>query len=83
MARKPGLVTAIDKWVNVLKIHCPHHESEHVLNIAFNPMCGGRALDEIALRRNDAAFLNALRSASRRRPTQGDHAPWLAPFGRS
>lgn len=55
-----GLVTAIDQRVNVLKIHRPYHESDHVLNIAFNSMCGGQTLDDIELRRNDAAFLDAL-----------------------
>jgi len=36
-----GLVAAIDQRVNVLKIHRPYHESDHILNIAFNSMCGG------------------------------------------
>jgi hypothetical protein len=31
-----------------------------VLNIAYNVMCGGFVLDDIELRRNDVAFLNAL-----------------------
>ncbi len=31
-----GLVAAIDMRVNVLKIHRPYHESDHVLNIAYN-----------------------------------------------
>lgn len=60
VAKRSGLVAAIDKLVSVLKIHCPYYESDHVLNIAFNAMCGGRTLDEIELRRNDAAFLNAV-----------------------
>ncbi len=55
-----GLVAAIDQRVNVLKIHRPYHESDHVLNIAFNSMCGGQTLDDIELRRNDVAFLDAL-----------------------
>ena len=55
-----GLVAAIDQRVNVLKIHRPYHESDHVLNIAFNSMCGGQTLDDIELRRNDAALLDAL-----------------------
>jgi len=55
-----GLVAAIDQRVSVLKIHRPYHESDHVLNIAFNAMCGGQTLDDIELRRNDEAFLDAL-----------------------
>ena len=46
MAVLSGFVAAIDKRVNVLKIHRPYHESDHVLNIAFNSMCGGQTLDE-------------------------------------
>jgi len=55
-----GLVAAINERVKVLKIHCPYYESDHVLNIAFNSMCGGRTLDDIELRRTDAAFLNMI-----------------------
>ncbi len=55
-----GLVTAIDRRVQVLMLHRPYHESDHVLNIGFNSMCGGQTLDDIELRRNDAAFLDAL-----------------------
>jgi hypothetical protein len=55
-----GLVAAIDRRVSVLKRHRPYHESDHVLNIAFNAMCGGQTLDDIELRRHDAAFLDAL-----------------------
>jgi len=55
-----GLVPAINRRVHVLKIHRPYHESDHVLNVAFNAMCGGQTLDDIELRRNDEAFLDAL-----------------------
>jgi len=38
----------------------PYYESDHVLNIAYNALCGGRCLEDIELRRNDENFLNAL-----------------------
>lgn len=44
----------------MLKVHRPYHESDHVLNVAFNVLCGGRTLDDIELRRNDPAYLDAL-----------------------
>ena len=44
----------------MLKRHLPYHESDHVLNIAFNILAGGRRLEHIELRRNDEVFLNAL-----------------------
>jgi hypothetical protein len=34
--------------------------SDHVLNIAYNLLCGGQVLDDIEVRRNDVAFLDAL-----------------------
>ncbi len=40
--------------------HLPYHESDHVLNIAYNLLAGGRCLDHIELRRNDEVFLDAL-----------------------
>ncbi len=57
---KAGLVEAIDAQLNVLKVHQPYHESDHVLNMAYNVMCGGRTLDDIELRRNDEVHLDGL-----------------------
>ena len=60
LARQSGLVEAIDRRLQLLKIHRPYHESDHVLNLAYNAMCGGVRLDDIELRRNDEVFLDAL-----------------------
>lgn len=60
LARESGLVEAIDDRLHLLKIHVPYHESDHVLNIAFNPLCEGRCMQDIELRRNDEVFLDAL-----------------------
>jgi hypothetical protein len=57
---RSGLVERINERVHVLKLHRPYHESDHVLSIAYNGVCGGQTLDDIELRRNDAAFLDAL-----------------------
>ena len=73
LARQLGLVESIDQSLHLLKIHLPYHESDHVLNIAYNALCGGDHLDDIELRRNDVNFLNAL--GARRIPdptTAGD-----------
>lgn len=50
----------IDRSVRVLKVHRPYHESDHVLNLVYNVFCGGRTIEDIELRRNDEAHLNAL-----------------------
>jgi len=55
-----GLAESIDKRLHLLKIHLPYHESDHVLNIAYNALCEGRCLEDIELRRNDETFLDAL-----------------------
>jgi hypothetical protein len=73
LARRIGLIDAIDQKLHVLKIHLPYHESDHVLNIAYNPLCNGDCLQDIELRRNDVNFLDAL--GARRIPdptTAGD-----------
>jgi Transposase DDE domain group 1 len=60
LARRIGLVEAIDRCVHVLKLHRPYHESDHVLNLAYNALCDGVRLEDIELRRNDEVFLDAL-----------------------
>ena len=60
LARNTGLVGAIDDALHLLKIHLPYHESDHVLNIAYNTLTGGTCLDDIELRRNDATYMDAL-----------------------
>lgn len=60
VVRSVGLVERIDEELELLKCHRPYHESDHVLNIAYNALCGGGCLDDIELRRNDEAYLDAL-----------------------
>jgi hypothetical protein len=60
LVRKLGLAEAINDRVSVLKLYMPYHESDHVLNIAYNALCNGTCLEDIELRRNDEAFLDAL-----------------------
>jgi len=60
LAEDVGLVRAIDEHLHILKAARPYQDSDHVLNIAFNLLCGGTVLEDIELRRNDAAFLDAL-----------------------
>jgi len=60
LALQTGLVNAIDRRLHLLKLHRPYHESDHVLNIAYNALCDGVCLEDIELRRNDEVFLDAL-----------------------
>jgi DDE family transposase len=73
LARQLGLIDAIDQRLHLLKIHLPYHESDHVLNLAYNALCDGTCLQDLELRRNDEVFLDAL--GTRRIPdptTAGD-----------
>ena len=60
LAKSLGLPAAIDRRLHLFKIHLPYHESDHVLNIAYNALCDGRCLQDLELRRQDEAYLNAL-----------------------
>ncbi len=63
----------IDRRLQLLKIHMPYHESDHVLSIAYNLLAGGTCLEHLELLRSDEAFLDAL--GARRIPdptTAGD-----------
>src|SRR5919107_2026247 len=60
LVRKLGLAEAIDQRLHLLKFHFPYHESDHVLNFAYNALCNGTCLDDIELRRNDVVFLDAI-----------------------
>ncbi len=60
MVQNLGLVRELDRRLGLLKLYAPYHESDHVLNIAYNVLLGGVRLEDIDLRRNDEVFLNAL-----------------------
>jgi len=73
LARQTGLTKAIDDKLKLLKLHLPYHESDHVLNIAYNILCNGDCLEDIERLRNDEVYLDAL--GTRRIPdptTAGD-----------
>jgi len=80
VAKKLGLAEAIDGRLQLLKIHLPYHESDHVLNIAYNLLAGGECLEHLEWRRNDEVYLDAL--GARRIPdptTAGDFCRRFAP----
>ncbi len=60
LAQHTGLVEALDRHVAVLKVHLPYHESDHVLGIAYNVLCGGTCLQDIEQCWQDEVYLDAL-----------------------
>jgi Transposase DDE domain group 1 len=73
VARRTGLIAAIDHHLHLLKRHLPYFESDHVLNIAFNLLAGGRRLEHLERLRNDEVYLDALGAVRIPDPTtEGD-----------
>lgn len=60
LVRELGLAEAIDQRLHLFTVHLPYHESDHVLNLAYNALCGGTCLEDLELRRQDEAYLNLL-----------------------
>lgn len=60
LVERLGLQASIDSRLNLLKVHRPYSESDHVLNMTYNLLCGGQRLEDIELRRNDEVFLDAI-----------------------
>ena len=74
LERRLGLAREIDARVRVLQATRVYNESEHILTIAHNLLCGGRSLDDVEHLRRDTAMLDAL--AMQRLPapsTLGDY----------
>ena len=73
LALRSGLVDAIDEALPLLKFHQPYHESDHVLNIAYNILAGGTCLEDLENLRQDESYMDML--GARRIPdptTAGD-----------
>ncbi len=71
--RRLGLADAIDRHLQVFKRHFPYHESDHVLNLAYNVMAGGTCIEDLELLRTNEGYLDVL--SARRIPdptTAGD-----------
>ena len=55
-----GLPEVLDDQLHLLKFHLPYHESDHVLNMAYNVMTGGTCLEDIERLRQDETYTKAL-----------------------
>ena len=60
VVQKLGLAKAIDDRLHLLKVHLPYHESDHVLNLAYNALAGGTCIEDLELLRNSEGFLDAV-----------------------
>ena len=69
LARKLKLDREINRRVRLLKIRKPYYESDHVLNLAYNVLCGGTFIEDLELRRRSIEYMNALGARSIPDPT--------------
>lgn len=80
LVRQLGLPELIDDSVDVFDGPSPYRVSDHVLNLTYNIACGGRTLDDLEVRRNDEAFMDAL--GATRMPDPTTAGDFLRRFGR-
>jgi len=81
LVQELGLAAEIDQRLQLFKLHLPYHESDHVLNLAYNALCEGRCLEDLEQRRADEAYLNLLGAERIPDPTTaGDFCRRFEPF---
>jgi hypothetical protein len=69
LTRNLKLDREINRRVKLLKVHNPYYESDHVLNLAYNVLCGGTCIEDLELRRQNAQYMDALGARSIPDPT--------------
>lgn len=60
LVQKLRFADYLDKRLHLLKRHVPYFESDHVLNMTYNLLVGGRCLEDIELLRNNETYLQVL-----------------------
>jgi len=60
LAQRTGLAAEIDASLKLLQVHQPYHESDHVLHIAYNILCGGKTLEDLEQLRHDEVYQDAI-----------------------
>ena len=60
LAKRSGLIEAIDRELNLLKEHRPYHESDHIMSMCYNILVGGHCLEDIGQLRENPEYMNSL-----------------------
>ena len=80
MVQKLGLPKAINERLQILKVHLPYSESDHVTTLAFNALAGGTCIEDLELLRTSEGFLDALGAQRMPDPTTaGDYCRRFTP----
>lgn len=60
LVQKLQLADLLDSRLHLLQRHVPYFESDHILNMTYNLLAGGRCLQDLELLRNQETYLNLL-----------------------
>jgi Transposase DDE domain group 1 len=60
LVQKLDFADVLDSRLHLLKRHVPYFESDHVLNMTYNLLAGGKCLEDIELLRTNETYLNLL-----------------------
>lgn len=55
-----GLPELINSKIQLLSVHKPYFESDHILNMIYNLIAGGKYIEDLELRRSDTAYMDAI-----------------------
>jgi hypothetical protein len=69
LIKKFDIATLIDTNLSLLKLYNPYHESDHILNVVYNFLCGGETLCDLERLQNDRAFRKVIGAESIPDPT--------------
>ena len=56
LVQQLGLTKAIDNKLHLLKRHVPYFESDHVLNLTYNLLVGGKTINDLEKLRNNETY---------------------------
>jgi hypothetical protein len=60
LVQQLGLPKAIDAKLHLFKRHVPYFESDHVLNLTYNLLVGGKTIQDLEQLRNNETYLDIL-----------------------
>jgi hypothetical protein len=60
LVQRLGLTAALNAKLHLLKRHVPYFESDHVLNLTYNLLVGGKTINDLELLRNNETYLHLL-----------------------
>jgi len=60
MVQGLGLDAAINEAIHLLKMHAPYHESDHVLNLAYNILTGGDCVEDLERLRENETYMDGI-----------------------